>query len=593
MALDSSAGPRRVIEITDPTKENIALSILSFGAVADGVTDCSEAFERAINTGCKILIPSGVYYLASSVEIPDGGILDLLGVGTPIIRAAQNVIAFSNDVSYPFGHAHKIKLENIIFDGERVRGTFPYMDASGDDYGMLSAVRASASLEDDNSEIEIHNCTFERMASLPILFDHFKQVTVTSCTFYKTRDPGFRFCNSIRWTNNLTHFGSDNGVSTSRGCKNVVVSDSVFRDCEAAGVWLSGFDVNYSSSGRTATLSGTYTIGATSTLTISGSAFLVAKHQGTYMTLINGSDEAVVKIDTITSSNTATCTNITAIPAALQNSATSSFQEAPHNGVQNFTCTNNVIVGGYSAGVHAGEAPCRGTIAGNSIVRTGYLADSEINTIGTIASGSTTLEVADATGFEAGDKILIEPSTSLAQYYISEISSIDGTTITLTDAPTETFANEPVYLCHENTSGGYAIYMFGQRTAIQRPAQYINITGNMIDEFYRYGIVLGTSDTWPVSDILIQGNSFYQSQDENTATSKYVIHISEAASSETGQVIVQNNFADGTHDRLVNIIQRGTDVRDITVKNNTTTATIITAVDADNSNASVPGYSGT
>jgi len=590
MTLSDVSSLRRNLLIVDSTATEGRINIKELGAVGDGVTDDSPVFEYALSSGCRLTVPEGVYYFASGVTLPDGGVLDMEGTGTAIIRAASGVIPFQSKMTYPFTYIHKVRLQNIIFDGERVRGTFPYMDSAGDTYGLFTAVFAAAEVSDISSEIDIRGCTFENIASLPILFDHFKRVTVIGNHFYKTRDPGFRFCNNVRFQANTSEFGSDNGVSISRGCKNVVLTDNVFKDCEAAGLWLSGFDVNLSSSGRSATVTGTYTAGSSATLTISGSSFFSPKHIGTTMTLTDGSSNSgVVKIESVTGTNTASVTVLLAIPAAIQGVSTTNFQEAPHNGVSNFTCANNTIVGGYIAGIHAGEGPNRGTISGNTIVRSGFLADSEVSSIGTVAASSTSLVVEDGSLFTADDYILIEPRTSLQDYFIGQVASVTDDTITLTAAPPETYTNEPVYLCHLNASTGYGIFIFGQITGITRPAQYLNISGNMLDEYKSYGIVLGTTATYPSSDVSITNNYFTQSKDIVDAT-KSAVYISEATGTTMANITVANNTADAAHNNLVELRQRGVTLRSITVVNNNTSATKLTALDSDDSNNPVAGY---
>lgn len=55
-----------------------------FGAVGDGITDDTSAFQSAIASGNKIFIPKGEYKITSRLSIPSGTILTGDGVGTVI-----------------------------------------------------------------------------------------------------------------------------------------------------------------------------------------------------------------------------------------------------------------------------------------------------------------------------------------------------------------------------------------------------------------------------------------------------------------------------------------------------------------------------
>jgi len=65
--------------------EGVSVNVLDFGAVADGVTDSSSAFQAAIDSlparGGNVLVPRGEYLLASGILLDKAGSISLLGEG--------------------------------------------------------------------------------------------------------------------------------------------------------------------------------------------------------------------------------------------------------------------------------------------------------------------------------------------------------------------------------------------------------------------------------------------------------------------------------------------------------------------------------
>lgn len=59
--------------------EGAPISVLDYGAVADGVTDDSAAIQAALNAGDVVVFPAGVYSIAAPIAIQDGQTLHLDG----------------------------------------------------------------------------------------------------------------------------------------------------------------------------------------------------------------------------------------------------------------------------------------------------------------------------------------------------------------------------------------------------------------------------------------------------------------------------------------------------------------------------------
>ena len=80
------------------------VSVKDFGAVGDGLTDDTSAFQSAINTGRRIIVPKGVYILSQSLNIITNG-QQIHGEGitsTTIYQSVANIKIFNitaNNVS--------------------------------------------------------------------------------------------------------------------------------------------------------------------------------------------------------------------------------------------------------------------------------------------------------------------------------------------------------------------------------------------------------------------------------------------------------------------------------------------------------------
>lgn len=73
----SSAPDWKIVDVTYPTNELVVAgnSVLDFGAVADGKTDCTQAFQRALNQmstdgGGTVFAPAGYYMIRGRLVIP-------------------------------------------------------------------------------------------------------------------------------------------------------------------------------------------------------------------------------------------------------------------------------------------------------------------------------------------------------------------------------------------------------------------------------------------------------------------------------------------------------------------------------------------
>ena len=175
----------------DPLPEK--LSIRRFGAVGDGVTDDSLAFNNAmrqVKSTQTLYIPSGTYVLGSTVYVPQGVTLrgDPNG-GTVLI--AQKGTPRGRTIVY-VTNAQNVSIENICISGN-----------SSVNYENMDATEGIHLLDLWNSNnVTIKNCKFIDNVNCAIRDIGTSNVTVDHCTFTNV-DCGFITLGSTD-VNNLT-----------------------------------------------------------------------------------------------------------------------------------------------------------------------------------------------------------------------------------------------------------------------------------------------------------------------------------------------------------------------------------------------------
>jgi hypothetical protein len=555
------------------TRASDVVNVKDFGAVGNGVADDRLAFQNAMATGKSVYIPDGTYNLTTGVVISDyNATLVLIGSSKDKVKLISNVGTWM----FFLGNTKGVQFENITFDGRRVReiNGWPWFNPQLYD-GTFRIIQAECPQGLDNSFISIDKCEFLNTASLPIFFYYFNNVKITNSRFYKTGDPGLVFCNNVIWSNNITEYSLDNGVSMSRGNQNVVVESSIFKDCKANGVWVSGF-----------------IIPGTGTVTATGASFNVLDQvtltstspwqnifDGAYITQYSGSLEATYKIISVTSASVAIGVCVNSINPAFQGVPISNWDYSPSYGPNNFIVSNNIIIGGYYSGVYAHQSNNNGQISNNVILRSGWQADSEIKTIGSIAVGSTTLYVNSSSNFSIGDYIIVNPINSYRNYFITKITNIVGNIITTATPPTITYISENIQLLHtESTisSGRNHIVISGSNSGFpDAVSNQISISNNIMSDSSGECILLvGEGDGGSVKNIKINNNSMYFNS--NAAglfplNLRHGVFINEAnpLDQPCENIIVTDNFYTG-YGSIVNYRQNSLAIRDYIVCANNT-----------------------
>ena len=584
------------VQRTVESKLQDMVSVKDFGAVDDGVADDTAAIQAAINAGKPVFMPSGEYLVSSVLRTVANVSFSLIGnPGSVTIKATGGLssiiagpLAFGASTDYIF-------IQGIKFDGQHIRTTFPYSTIAGT-FGATTALSFNANPDVDDSSFVVDNCEIIRTTSLPLIVDHYKKAAVTCSKFIRTKDPGFRFCQNVLWDGNLTRFGADNGVSVSRGCTKVAIANSIFEDVEVAGIWVSGFNVT--GTGTFTLTGGAYTAGSTLTMTAAGGASLSLKDKDVLFTLYDsGLNECTVKVTSLTSSSEATVVALDAVPAGLQAIASNSWKYAPHGGVDTFTVSNCIVDGALSAGFHGGIAPSSGIVSGCVFQRSGYIADSEVYSTGSVVSGSNQLVLEDATGFAALSWIVVKPKTGLQPKFVAKISSVAGNTLTLDRNAPDSYVAETVYLCHYTDIEGWGAYITGNGTGSNDYAENIHLEGCSFISGRGIDVYLGNSTLTPIRNIIVSSCTFVDPYNLKKSTAEGLvgnIRIAEPISYPISNVVIQNNTSDlalASGKAFVTAYVRGTTRRSLIVRDNYLSngsdAYHVYVFDIDNANADI------
>jgi len=87
-----------------PVSTSIRLSVKAFGAVGDGVTDDTVAFQTALASANDIFVPAGTYVLTGSLTMPANKTMTGTGVPSVLQSTANPVISLGS--SAYIGHMH-------------------------------------------------------------------------------------------------------------------------------------------------------------------------------------------------------------------------------------------------------------------------------------------------------------------------------------------------------------------------------------------------------------------------------------------------------------------------------------------------------
>lgn len=84
------------------------ISVKAYGAVGDGVTDDSGAFNKALSENSAVLVPDGTYYIGSPIEMKPGTTLFAFTKGNSYLKYSESI----NCINL----SHDNRIENLIIE---------------------------------------------------------------------------------------------------------------------------------------------------------------------------------------------------------------------------------------------------------------------------------------------------------------------------------------------------------------------------------------------------------------------------------------------------------------------------------------------
>lgn len=116
--------------------------VTSYGAVGDGVTDDSAAFQRLIDARGDIYIPPGTYYLGTSLKLGRDGIcIRGAGMGVTVLKTAAGAFAPSTSLTGPAYYITLSDFDVIPATTTSHGNSQMYLDAVGIDLTHISYSR--------------------------------------------------------------------------------------------------------------------------------------------------------------------------------------------------------------------------------------------------------------------------------------------------------------------------------------------------------------------------------------------------------------------------------------------------------------------
>lgn len=248
------------------------VDITTFGAVGDGVTDCSAALQSAIDTGKPIYIPTGTFYIATGatgagaiVAFGDGDNSILTSDGGPVLFSA----AASNSSLRDFRIERKTNPTTVVRDwgswttsavGTTGEG---YMPGPNDNDGVWAGLTAAQQSEigsyihlvgaSDASGTYGKNISVENISSKfgSIIIENCEYVTVRGCRLhgerasagciwiknYQARDNGAGLAEGVVIDGNICEFSAYNGISVD-ATNGAIISNNITGYCSETGIKL-------------------------------------------------------------------------------------------------------------------------------------------------------------------------------------------------------------------------------------------------------------------------------------------------------------------------------------------------------------------
>ena len=156
------------------------VSVKDFGAVGDGSTDDTAAFNAAIAAGKIIIVPAGSYAI-SSIALTDRRCLSIVAEGSfdPVVQAVNLIPTATVDTFFELGSCSYIKIKGIAFIG------------SNKVTGSLMRLRANSALSSapGTLRVKFEECSFlvgdssSVQPTIPVRLSNTGQIEFFRCFF--------------------------------------------------------------------------------------------------------------------------------------------------------------------------------------------------------------------------------------------------------------------------------------------------------------------------------------------------------------------------------------------------------------------------
>ena len=173
--------------------------VTDFGAIADGVTDCSSFLEKAIENASKIYFPEGVYLITRPIKIPSNKHL--------ILDEKATIFACDGCFNTPESRAvitnsdYENGNENIVFEGGKLDannlGNARENWATGPNCGLSFSFQ-------NVKNLTIKNCTIHNSEAYNVRLSRASDFLLDGLTFTATHYP---HCQDGVHVNGFSHRG--------------------------------------------------------------------------------------------------------------------------------------------------------------------------------------------------------------------------------------------------------------------------------------------------------------------------------------------------------------------------------------------------
>lgn len=191
------------VQTTVQTKLRESVSVKDFGAVGDGVTDDTAAFNSALASGSSVFVPAGTYIIGSKITLDGVKDLKVFGEGAGGVTSTSSKSVLKKSAS--FSDTYLIELvtttdrcQRIVFDGLFFDGN---QSAGATGGGIRSLF---------SDQLSINYCTVRDHAGVGVVFEDGDFPTMNTSTVRNNLGGGL-----LLYGNNTAN-GNANGLVNGR-----------------------------------------------------------------------------------------------------------------------------------------------------------------------------------------------------------------------------------------------------------------------------------------------------------------------------------------------------------------------------------------